>query len=352
MSPFRTDVPPGGEGPLAADGPAGLTDATDSPESRRSPDRSASVEGPSGDPAARVTEPVSAAVGGDWELDYYSRPILEADGKKRWELLICATQDPLAPAGAPSEPFRWSRICPAASVNSIWLKEAIEAALAEAGSRGYGPPRRIRCWRASMRTMVQRAAEGLGLELVPSRRCYSLVEWLQQRQREVYPQEAGYLVGPLAPPPQAIRPVSVPLPEAVRGDRWSWASLPCAALAEAADWDIGFAGLVTLPQALDPGTPIPGIRLFSRTRALAIAGWLAGLEPVRLELDGDQLVLEAGLEDRWLLASLPAEEAKAAAAAFAASRDQAAGLQFIAVQSDDQAERLDGFWLLRDLPDG
>ena len=23
----------------------------------------------------------------DWELDYYSRPILEADGKKRWERL-------------------------------------------------------------------------------------------------------------------------------------------------------------------------------------------------------------------------------------------------------------------------
>jgi hypothetical protein len=299
-----------------------------------------------------VAEPVAAAVGGDWELDYYSRPILEADGKKRWELLICATQNPLTPAGAPTEPFRWSRICPAASVNSIWLKEAIEAALADAGRLGYGPPRRIRCWRASMRTMVQRAAEGLGLELVPSRRCYSLVEWLQQRQREIYPQEVGYLVGPLAPPPQAIRPVSVPLPEAVRGDRWSWATLPCAALAEASDWEIGFAGLLKLPEALDPATPIPGIRLFSRTRALAIAGWLAGLEPVRLELDGEQLVLEAGLEDRWLLAMLPAEEAKAAAAAFAAARDQAAGLQFIAVQSDDQAERLDGFWLLRDLPDG
>lgn len=25
----------------------------------------------------------------DWELDFYSRPILDPDGKKRWELLIC-----------------------------------------------------------------------------------------------------------------------------------------------------------------------------------------------------------------------------------------------------------------------
>lgn len=29
----------------------------------------------------------------DWELDFYSRPILEADGRKRWELLITSTPD-------------------------------------------------------------------------------------------------------------------------------------------------------------------------------------------------------------------------------------------------------------------
>ena len=27
----------------------------------------------------------------DWELDFYSRPIIESDGKKRWELLITTT---------------------------------------------------------------------------------------------------------------------------------------------------------------------------------------------------------------------------------------------------------------------
>ena len=29
----------------------------------------------------------------DWEVDFYSRPIIEVDGKKRWELLISSTQD-------------------------------------------------------------------------------------------------------------------------------------------------------------------------------------------------------------------------------------------------------------------
>ena len=288
----------------------------------------------------------------DWELDYYSRPILTADGKKRWELLICSTPIP----GSEHPGFRQVVPCPAASVNSIWLREALEAALQQARQQGFAPPRRLRCWRPSMRTMVQRAAEGLGLELIPSRRTYALVEWLQQREREVYPAEEGYMAGPLAPPASPIRPVPVPLPEAARGERWAWATLPLGALADAAEWDSDFPGLVPLPAAadggaLDPQAPVPGIRLFSSSRALAIAGWLAGLEPVRLELEGRQLVLEAGLEDRWLLSTLQADEAEAAARAFAAARERCAGLQFIAVQAAEQESRFAGFWMLRDLPD-
>jgi hypothetical protein len=237
-------------------------------------------------------------------------------------------------------------------VNSIWLRESMEAALAEAEVQGLGRPRRLRTWRASMRPMVQRAAEGLGLELVPSRRCYALLDWLHQRESEVYPAEPGYLAGPLAPPPDPVRSLPRPLPEVARGDRWSWATLSAATLAEAAAWPIDFAALAALPPLGDPEVPVPGIRLFSRRRALAIAGWLAGLEPARLGVSGRQLVLEAGLEDRWLLSDLPAEEAAAAAEALAAARRQAGGLQFLAVQSDEEATRLQGFWLLRDLPDG
>ena len=291
---------------------------------------------------------MSGALAPDWELDYYSRPILESDGKKRWELLICSTPGPDSTA----EGFRWVQACPAASVNSIWLKQALEQALEASAEAGYGRPRRLRCWRGSMRTMVQRAAEGLGLELVPSRRCYTLVSWLQERERSVYPQEPGYMAGPLAPPPQPIRAVAVPLPEAARGDRWAWATLPAAALADASEWEMGFSGLVPLPADLDPDTPVTGIRLFSATRALAMAGWIAGLEPVRLAIADQQLILEAGLEDRWLLTNLQEEEAASADQAFGRARQDAGGLQFIAVQASENDQRFEGFWLLRDLPDG
>jgi hypothetical protein len=291
------------------------------------------------------------AIGPDWELDYYSRPILDSEGKKRWELLICSTPQVDAQGSAQGDSFQWVRRCPASSVNSIWLREALEDALAAGEEAGFAPPRRLRCWRASMRTMVQRAAEGLGLELVASRRTYALVSWLQQRQQEVYPQEEGYMVGPLAPQPAAIRPVAVPLPEAARGNSWSWASLPIAALSGAGQWQCSFQGLVPLPPGHDPQATVPGIRLFDAGRALAIAGWLAGLEPVRLEIDGRQLVLEAGLEDRWSLGALAEEEAEAARAAFALAREQAGGLQFLAVQARENDQRFEGFWLLQDLPD-
>jgi hypothetical protein len=296
----------------------------------------------------QATEKAPAAlIQADWELDYYSRPILEADGKKRWELLICSSQQDTTAGRS----FRWFLNCPASSVNSQWLKAALEQALADAAEQGFAPPRKLRCWRGSMRTMVQRASEQLGFDLVPSRRCYALVEWLQERQASVYPQEEGYMAGPLAPPPQPIQPVAVPLPEAARGDQWSWASLPLGALREASDWETSFAGLAPLAADLSDELMVSGLRLFSASRSLAIAGWLAGLEPVRLEVSGQQLILEAGLEDRWLLGQLDPEEADAAAAAFQAARVQSGGVQFLAVQSSPDQPGFDGFWILRDLPD-
>jgi hypothetical protein len=286
----------------------------------------------------------------DWEIDFYSRPILEPDGKKRWELLICSS--PLSGQGNPESPmFRFALTCPAASVNSIWLRQSLELALANAAEQGFGMPKRLRCWRGSMRTMVQRAAEGLGLDLVPSRRCYALIDWLQERERFVYPAEAGFQAGPLAPPPTPVRPVPVPLPEAARGDSWNWATLPLQALAEAADWDTGFQSLLPCPPDLEPSLPVPGIRLFSKRRSLAIAALVAGLEPVRLEVVGRQLILEAGQEDRWLIANLTEQEAESALAVLAEARGRGGALQFIAVQPDPEANQLDGFWMLRDLAD-
>ncbi len=281
---------------------------------------------------------------GDWELDFYSRPILEADGKKRWELLITTSQELSG-----SKPFRWSKNCPAAEVNSIWLAEALKEALEDANSEGWAVPQKLRCWRSSMKTMVKRAAETLDLEVIASRRTYSLLEWLAEREKEVYPKEEGYLSGPLAPPAKQMLAEPIPLPEAIRGDAWSFASIPIGMLKEAEEWPMEFNGLLPIKPTENEQIPIPGLRLFSKQRALALAGWLGGLEPVKLVIEGTKLILEAGQEDRWLVTDLTSKLAQSAHKELLFSRENAHGLQFISVQATPNEERFTGFWMLRDI---
>lgn len=281
----------------------------------------------------------------DWEVDFYSRPLLDPDGRKRWELLVCDTPAIDTP---PETGFRFCKACPADQVNSLWLGEALEQALDEAEAGGHGRPQRLRCWRQAMTAMVQRACEPLGLAVVPSRRCYALIDWLQTRQRTVYPRQEGYLAGPQAAPMPTTPAPAKPLPDAARGDAWEWASLPLTSLKEAGDWPVDFSGLVPLPAPVEPGATIPGVRLFAGDRALAVAGWVAGLEPLKLTISDNCLLLEAGLDQRWLLGRLDHGEAAAAAATFAESCQSTAGLQFLSVQDTSRTQHLAGFWLLRD----
>lgn len=282
----------------------------------------------------------------DWELDFYSRPILEPDGKKRWELLICSSMNTQG-----EEPFRWEKRCPAEDVNSLWLTASLREALEAAESEGWAQPQKIRCWRSSMGTMVQRAASELNLDVIASRRTYTLLDWLFERNRELYPKQKGYLAGPLAPAPEPIPTPPVPLPDAVQGDAWSWASLPFGLMREAKDWPMEFSGLLPVPDDPDESIPVPGLRLFSRTRALALAGWLGGLEPVRMLVEKNQLLLDAGQDDCWLVTEMDPDSANAAQEALVKTREQGQGLQFISVQTTPDVQRFEGFWMLRDLPE-
>ena len=141
----------------------------------------------------------------------------------------------------------------------------------------------------------------------------------------------------------------MPLPEEVQGDAWSWASLPADLLRDASDWPTSFSGLLPLPAGLDIDQAVPGLRLFSNSRALAMAGWLGGLEPVRLLVDGRQLVLEAGQDDRWLVSDLDAAAAGAIAGDLARSKELGKGLQFIAIQTNPEEQAFAGFWMMRDI---
>ncbi len=280
----------------------------------------------------------------DWELDFYSRPIIEADGKKRWELLIASSE-----YFKEKESFKWEKICPAGKVNSIWLEEALNEAITEAKRQGWEPPLKLRCWRTSMKTMITKAALKVDIEVVPSRRTFSLLDWLIQREKDFYPTQKGYMAGPIAPPQTQILNQPEPLPETIRGDAWSFALLPLGTLLEADEWPIEFSGLLPIKETYDLSTQIPGLRLFSKSRALALAGWLGGLEPVKLVLEGTQLLLEAGQDDRWLVTDMTNKASEEAQKLLINSREKAGGIQFISIQTTPEERKFTGFWMLRDM---
>tara|TARA_B100000965_G_scaffold110116_1_gene90965 strand:+ start:1625 stop:2512 length:888 start_codon:yes stop_codon:yes gene_type:complete len=279
-----------------------------------------------------------------WEIDFYSRPLLDENGKKRWELLITSTNN-----FKDKKTFKWEKICPASTVNSIWLKDALEEAINEANNQGWDRPTALRCWRSSMKTMIKRAADQLGIELISSRRTYSLLEWLIDRERNVYPQQKGYVGVNLAPLSNPITNQAIPLPEEVRGDSWSFASLSLNTLREADEWEIEFSNLIPIKESIDENIFIPGIRLFSSKRSLALAAWLGGLEPAKLSIEGTQIILEAGQADRWLVTDVEEEAKNAIKNNFKNTKRDADGLQFISVQKSAEQNSLDGFWMLKDI---
>ena len=152
-----------------------------------------------------------------------------------------------------------------------------------------------------MHTMVRRAAAELSLEVIPSRRTYAL--WTGCSSGEMFTPASGVSWPDHGPTPAPVRPTGPPA-RGGAGGSWSWATLPGGLLQEAGDWPMGFSGLIPLPPDLSSEAAVPGLRLFSRSRALAMAGWLGGLEPVRLLVEERQLLLEAGQDDRWLVSDL------------------------------------------------
>ncbi len=110
-----------------------------------------------------------------WELDFYSRPVVDENNKKRWELLICET--PATIDRSSDTIFKYASYCPNTMVNSQWLGEAVTAAIKEAGVT----PKKIRFFRRQMNNMISKACEDIGIPASPSRRTHALTRWIEER---------------------------------------------------------------------------------------------------------------------------------------------------------------------------
>jgi hypothetical protein len=279
-----------------------------------------------------------------WELDYYSRPILDEQKKKVWEVLIC--ESPTTVDAQPETLFRFSEYCSSSQVNSIWLTSAIEEAI----SRAPHPPDKIRFFRQAMNNMITTACKGLDLPAQLSRRTYALNQWMQDRFLTVYPEHPGYQA---AANPSVTFPVTPPeaLPDALMGQKWMFATLPASALRDMNDWSIEFGEAFPLELAkLDAETPVSGLIIYS-SRATAMAAWMSGLELADVKFDAalpNRLLLETGVNDRWFLTSLD-NKTRLEAERFELAKQQANGVHFLAIQSSPDVEAFAGFWLLQEV---
>ena len=279
-----------------------------------------------------------------WELDFYSRPLVDENNKKVWEMLLC--ESPSQVQQDPASLFRHAQFCPNQQVNSQWLREAIAQAISQAPN----PPQRIRFFRYAMGNMITKACDELGISALPSRRTYTLKSWLQERLQDFYPQQSGFQASALGGVMQYQPQTPQSLPDALIGQQWALVNLAAKEFQDMADWEIDFGEAFPLGK-IDADTPIPGILIFS-PRAKALAGWMSGLELGFLkfvEQPKAQLLLETGANDSWILAGVNDPKTIKELQTFEVAKQKSGMVHFLGVQSSPEAQSFTGFWLMKEV---
>jgi hypothetical protein len=273
---------------------------------------------------------------GVWQADFYRRPLRDAAGQVLWELLICDS----------TRRFTYEALCPQSAANASWLVSQLRQAA------GENLPDVIQVFRPQSLSLMEMAAQQLGIAVEPTRRTTALKQWLQERAAQYSKQEnyTGEAYNPIA----VDKPPPLPLPENIWGDRWRFASLPAGNIEEAfAQRPIPILEMPDFLLPLNLGiastVPIPGVAIDGGRKSMQLARWLQDAKPVSLNYIAgapDGLVLEAGLVDRWVVATFEDNEVASAARMYEQRKQLSRGLHFLLVQPDDSGMTYTGFWLL------
>ena len=176
----------------------------------------------------------------------------------------------------------------------------------------------IQVFRPQSLGLIEAAGKVLGVKVEATRRTAALKVLLQQRAKE-YSSMPNY-TGETYSPNRPRLPPPVPLPENLWGDGWRFASLP------AGDIEDAFQGrplpILEMPELLLPlnlgfasTVPVPGVVIDGGRQSMRLAKWLQDAKPLALNYipgEPDGLILEAGLVDRWVVATFEDSEVKAA----------------------------------------
>ncbi|MEH2072467.1 MAG: Tab2/Atab2 family RNA-binding protein [Nostoc sp.] len=258
-----------------------------------------------------------------WQADFYRRPLPDASGQVFWELLICD----------PTRSFEYEATCLQSAANSNWVATQLQLAA------GEKLPDIIQVFRPQSLSLIEAAGRNLNINVEPTRRTFALKQWLQEKQ---YPSVLD------KPPP-------APLPENLWGEQWRFATLQAGELVDVfAQRPIPILHIPEYLKPIDLGLAstlaVPGVVIYGGRRSMYLARWLQQARPIALNyISGapDGLVLEAGLVDRWIVATFEDPEVTTAAQAYEQRKQQSQGLHFLLVQPDDSGMTYSGFWLLR-----
>ena len=273
-----------------------------------------------------------------WQADFYRRPLQNEIGQPLWELIVCD------PAGTPI----LETSCPQTTANSAWLVEQLQ----QASHSNSALPEKIQVFRPQCLSLFEIACQKLGIKLEPIRHTTALKQHLQNCAAQ-YPQMKGY-TGEAYQPINLEKPPPIPLSETLWGEQWRFAALPAGELVSAfAERPIP---VLEMPDRLLPMNlqlastlPIPGTIVDGGRQSMRLVRWLQEVRPVSLNYvpgQPDGLILEAGLVDRWIIATFEDPEATAAAKTYEQRKRQSQGLHFLLVQPDNSGITYSGFWLL------
>ncbi|PPS39213.1 Tab2/Atab2 family RNA-binding protein [Chroococcidiopsis sp. TS-821] len=271
-----------------------------------------------------------------WQADFYRRPLRDAAGQTLWELLVCDS----------NRTIEFVALCPQSQVNAHWLVEQLQLVADKM-------PDVIQVFRPQSLSLITAAGEQLGIKVEATRRTDALKQWLQERSplyrnMDNYTGEAYDLLTIEKPPP-------TPLPEKLWGEQWRFAALSAKDVEEA--FQERPIPILSMPSKLMPlqlglasHIAVPGVIIYGGRQSMRLARWLQEANPVALNYitgSPDGLVLEAGLVERWIVATFEDREVATAAQNYEQRKQHSKGLHFLLVQPDDSDITFSGFWLLR-----
>lgn len=270
-----------------------------------------------------------------WQADFFRRPLRDAADHPLWELVLCDQTELKAIA--------W---CPQPEANSLWITNQIKQSTRDL-------PDRIQVFRPQAVSLLEAACRPLGIEVEPTRHTPTLKQILQARAKD-YPAMPGY-TGQSYDPIALDQPPPLPLPDNLWGEQWRFAAIAASELEPV------FRGraipILSMPESHLPirlqiasTTAIPGVVIDGGRRSMALAQWLQSVNPVALRYipgQPDGLILEAGLVDRWVLATFDDAGVMQAARTFGDRLISSQGVHFLLVQPDDSGRTYSGFWLLQ-----